>query len=463
MRWRVSLFISLAVNLLLAAGWWLAARHHVSRPGQVRGLVFTAAGQTKTNLVVRRQYFAWQEVESADYPTYIANLRDIGCPEQTIRDIIIADVNALYARRRATEIITPEQQWWRTEPDANVLAAAAGKLRALDEERRALLTRLLGPGWGGAEASAATVAVRPRPAVTLDGPVLGGLPAEIKQAVLDIVARSQSRILDYAETQRNAGKPLDPAELTRLREQTRTDLAKLLSPPQLEEFLLRYSQNGNALRTELGQLKFFNATPDEFRLIFRASDQFDLQIQLLAAATDPNGVAQHKALEAARDNAIKIALGPQRYALYQSLHDAGYRTAYAAAQQGGQPGAAPVLYDIDQAAAQEQARIRGDTNLTAEQRAIESKKTELEQLKAAAEALGQALPPEPPAPDKPSPTKTHVLASGENLNFLSRLYGISPDVIRAANPNLNLDGLKSGDSVKIPINQLPPVPFLPPQ
>ena len=50
----------------------------------------------------------------------------------------------------------------------------------------------------------------------------------------------------------------------------RDDLARVLSPPQLEEFLLRYSQNANELRANLGQLRFFNATPDEFRAVFRA-------------------------------------------------------------------------------------------------------------------------------------------------------------------------------------------------
>lgn len=40
--------------------------------------------------------FHWSQVESADYRTYIANLRAIGCPESTIRDIIVADVRALY-------------------------------------------------------------------------------------------------------------------------------------------------------------------------------------------------------------------------------------------------------------------------------------------------------------------------------------------------------------------------------
>jgi hypothetical protein len=44
--------------------------------------------------------FNWSQVESRDYPTYIANLRSIGCPEQTIRDIITADVDSQYAARR---------------------------------------------------------------------------------------------------------------------------------------------------------------------------------------------------------------------------------------------------------------------------------------------------------------------------------------------------------------------------
>jgi hypothetical protein len=42
--------------------------------------------------------FSWAAVEAADYHQYIANLRAIDCPEETIRDIIIADVNKLYAR-----------------------------------------------------------------------------------------------------------------------------------------------------------------------------------------------------------------------------------------------------------------------------------------------------------------------------------------------------------------------------
>lgn len=454
MRWRVYLFISLALNVLLALGWSLSSR--TGWPLGRRG-AFTRAtdttGQIRTNVIVRRQFFTWREVESDDYPSYIANLRRISCPEQTIRDIIIADVNALYARRRATEIVTAEQQWWRAEPDTNVIRLAAVKSRELDQERRALLARLLGPGWESGD-----LVSLPRPSRTpipLDGPVLGALPDDVKQRVQEISVRTQERIQAYIEAQRKAGKPPDPVELAKLRQQTRLELASVLSPLQIEEFLLRYSQNAGALRTELGQLKFFNATPDEFRAVFRATDNFDQQLQLLGSATDANTEAARRSLEEQRLAAIKNTLGPERFKQYQLLHDPAYGDAYAAAVAAGAPESALTLYEINQATTDEQALIRANTNLTAAQIAIKLKEAELKQLTANAQVLGQELPPEPPMPPKPPPARTHVLKAGEGLDFLSRMYGVNPSDLRAANPNLNLDKLKPGESVSVPINPLP--------
>src|SRR2546423_7433802 len=183
MRWRSLAFVLLGTNIVLVASWWLSAgRSRSATAGANAATSYSTAGGN-TNFVVRRQFFSWREVESADYPTYVANLRDIGCPEQTVRDIIIADVNALYARKRANELVTPDQQWWRSEPDTNVVQAAAEKARELEEERRALLARLLGPTW---EAGDLVNLPRPsRPGIVMDGPILGTLPAETKQAIQD--------------------------------------------------------------------------------------------------------------------------------------------------------------------------------------------------------------------------------------------------------------------------------------
>jgi hypothetical protein len=239
MRRRVLLFFSLLANLALAAGLIVFARR-AAHPSGTASLEETNSPVVKTNVVLRHQFLSWSHVESPDYTTYIANLRSIGCPEQTIRDIIIADVNALYARRRATEIITPQQEWWRSEPDPEVVKLAATKLVALDNERRALLTKLLGPDWEGGDLAGLP---RPsRPGIALDGPILGTLTSDAKQAVANISARAEDRMSSYLAEMRAAGKTPDPAEMARLRDQTRTELAGVLSPAQLEEYLLRYSQ-----------------------------------------------------------------------------------------------------------------------------------------------------------------------------------------------------------------------------
>jgi LysM repeat protein len=456
MRWRVLALVSLGVNLALAAVWFFVLRQPATGPSTAGLSAGAVTNRNRPVLVVRRQFFSWQEVESDDYPTYITNLRDIGCPEQTIRDIIIADVNALYAKRRALEVVTPMQQWWRSEPDTNVLLAAAQKARALDNERRALLTGLLGAGWEGGD-----LVSLPRPSrqpVALDGPLLGSLATDVKQALQEISARSADRMQAYLEAQQAQGKPADAVDLARLRQQTRDELARVLAPPQLEEFLLRYSQEANDLRAEFGQLKYFSPTPDEFRSVFRATDALDQQIAALADATDMTSGRARQALEVQRENAIKNALGPRRYEEYRNLQDPLYRDAVATAQQSGNPDAARSIYQVSLAAAAEQNSILADTNLTADQRNIALKSLELDQLKANAIVSGQDLPPEPPPPPAPTPRRTYTIRPGDSAAVVGLIYGVPESAIRAANPGVNFNRLKPGDSIVIPRNALSPIP-----
>jgi hypothetical protein len=454
MRWRAIAFISLGVNILLAVVFLFSERRFIRRSRELAaslGLV----SEPKTNVVVRRQIFSWQEVESPDYPTYIANLRAINCPEQTIRDVIIADVNSLYSRIIATNLVTPQQQWWRSQPDTNVIQAAAEKLRSLDDERRALLTKLLGPAW---ETGDLVSLPRPtHPGIVLDGAILGNLPADTKQTLEDISSRSQERLQAYLDAARREGREPDPVDLAKLRQQTRDELARVLPPQQLEEFLLRYSQEANNLRAEFGQLAYFNPSPDEFRAVFRATDSIDQQLQLLSG-NDPNTVQARKALADQRDAAIKIALGPKRYAEYQLLQDPLYRDAVAQANAAGTPEAAASIYAVNQAAAAEQGDITNDTTLTASQKAVALKKLELEQLQANTVATGQQLPPEPPPTPSPPPRRTYTLGPGDTAAVVSMIYGVPISALREANPSIDLNNLKPGDTVSIPRNALAPRP-----
>ncbi len=454
MRWRIVALASVGVNVMLTLVLLRSFGPGKAPASASHRLASAQAVITKTNVVFRREPFSWQEVESPDYRTYIANLREIGCPDQTIRDIIIADVNSMFARRRATELVTPEQQWWRSVPDSNVVMQAMAQAKKLEEARRTLLTQLLGTNW---ESGDLVNLPRPtQPGIDLDGPILGTLSPETKRAVEEITVESEQRMRAYLQQQGQHGGTADPAELAKLRQQTRNELAGVLSPGQLEEFLLRYSEDAVNLRGEFGQLRYFNPTPDEFRAVFRAVDPIDQQLQALSPI-DPNSVAQRDGLEAEREAAIKNALGPSRYEEYQMLQDPLYRDAVASAIAAGTPGAAKTIYAINLAAQSTRQDISSDPSLTDSQKAIEQKQLDVDQLTANAIATGQQTPPPPPAPTPAPPQRTYVIHPGDSLAVISMIYGVPPGAIRQANPTVNFFRLTPGDVITIPPMGLPPI------
>jgi hypothetical protein len=408
-RGRVLLWLSIGLNAALVLLLWRAIRlAGPSEPAPLPGLaVGTPTVVVRTNVVVRRQFFTWSEVESDDYAAYITNLRQIGCPETTIRDIIVADVTQLYAHRRAREVVTAPQQWWRSEPDRTVIQTALAQVRALEEERRALLTKLLGPNWESAD--------YPLPSLesitVLDGPVLGTLPPETKLALQRLEQQSLDRLKAYVEEQRSAGEPTDPAELARLRRQTREELAKVLTPEQLEEYLLRYSQNAVQLRE---QLRGFEASPEEFRALFRALDPIDQELQLQAGGTNAASVSRRQELEQQRNAAIRESLGRERYDDYQLNQNPLYRQARELANQSGvAPEQVAPLMLILGVTDKEEQRIRNDASLTAEEQTAQLQHTREAQQTSLRRLMGeeayrryerrQAPPAPPPLPLTPQP------------------------------------------------------------
>lgn len=383
MRLRIFLGLSLGVNVALAI-WLVWGRKDGTGPAPATPPAARAsapAASVKTNTIIRRQFFSWQEVESTDYPTYIANLRSIGCPEQTIRDIIVADVNQLYMRKRATEIVTADQQWWRAEPDMDVTVAGLEKVQQLEAERKELLTSLLGAGWDS------TVKTVPSPPNTpLDGPILGLLTPESRLAVKDAMARSEQKTQEYVEAQRKAGLPVSQSELAKMQLQVRNELAQILTPAQMEEYLLRYSRTAERLRASLTGVE---VTPEEFKKLFQLRDAAQMQLDLAGEPTDAAG--RKRAVEAAvkMEEDLKQVLGEERYQEHRAGTDPQYRSAMEVAESAGirkellQP-----LYEFIRAGDEEKLRIRSDPGLSAEQRATALAKTETEYLESLRKLLG---------------------------------------------------------------------------
>ena len=103
--------------------------------------------------------------------------------------------------------------------------------------------------------------------------------------------------------------------------------------------------------------------------MFRARDAVDQQIQLYTG-DDAESVKRRQELEQERERGLKQALGSDRYQMYKLSQDPVFRQAQVSLEQIGAPVEAVLpIYQINRATEQERQRIRGDTNLTRQERA----------------------------------------------------------------------------------------------
>ena len=157
MKWRILVISSVLLNAVLVAAYLVKPRTPITAsadstsPAQrikpARGTDQARALRPLTVEMTTTNGFRWASVESPDYREYIANLRAIGCPEETIRDIVIADVNKLFAGRIAGLYPTAKDyKFWRVEDRAarEEDRAREQKRRQIENEKRALIKELLG-------------------------------------------------------------------------------------------------------------------------------------------------------------------------------------------------------------------------------------------------------------------------------------------------------------------------------
>lgn len=459
MRWRVILGISLIANLILAFAWFRSGPAASTSAADSHGITNSiTATNVRTAVIVRRQFFSWQELESRDYPTYIKNLRDIGCPEQTIRDIIIADVTAILREKYQPQAaaLKPNPRWWTNIRDVGNEATAANPANAASNmwaERDAILKQLLGSDWAirAAVPAQQTNTYQAFVLATMEvNPILQGLTADKKQALAALLAQRPDLVDGNGEAARNVQE-----------EKSRwAKISELLSLDQLEAAKLHFSTQAENLRDELDALPGFNTQPEEFRKIFKATEAIDEQLLTLDGNTSPEAQQAREKLQHDRQLALRTALAPERYEQYVRLQDPAYLNAIETMANGGNTTALKLLYAINREASAEQNRIMNDDSLTEMQREIELKKLELEQLKATAQVLGEKLSDDTPnaTPAKPEPMKVHSVAAGEGLERIARIYGVDPNALRAANPNINFEKIQAGTSISVPLRLIYPLP-----
>ena len=327
MKLRIVFLVSLLLNVGLVAAYWVARKEPMLKAPNAEAAA--PSGRTRTeprvtrnvNIIESTNAFHWGSVESEDYRAYIANLRAIGCPEETIRDIIIADVSKLYASRMAALYPTPlEYKFWRVEDQAlrQQERDRERKRRALETEKNALIQELLGIDY---ETAMARWSGRPDD----EDYRYGFLSAEKQQAIKDLHAkyRDQERAL-FSE----GGGPRNPetrAKMMALRAQREAELAQILGPQDYQEYQLRNSFTARNMRENLAS---FQPSEEEFRKVFEARKAFDDQFGFLRDGGDEALREQRRLAQQQLDEQIRATLGDQRFREYQLAQDERYRDVY---------------------------------------------------------------------------------------------------------------------------------------
>ena len=115
---RLIIILSVTSNALLA-GWWLKSRNNFA--GDASGFTDAAATTSRTSAGTK-EYSAsesaaagiaptgtaesqtgsittWLDIQSADLKQFVRRLRNAGCPDETVKDIILAEVNRRFTAR----------------------------------------------------------------------------------------------------------------------------------------------------------------------------------------------------------------------------------------------------------------------------------------------------------------------------------------------------------------------------
>lgn len=373
------IILSLGLNLLLAGTVaWAIHRRNTALPANnviaTPSAHITSTGtptdaseptSIQTNEVTAP--FHWGMVESTDYPAYVENLRAIGCPEQRIRDIIIADVDDLFAQKARDYIAPLQSQFWQlaSHPrDIEKNIEEHGKaLKQLSEEREQIFQTLFNEtnprrSWRSLRSDQNRNASRNSQLDFLDETKRNAVIAaqEELNTALDSIRQMQlTGTREEIRSQRNA----KDAEA---RKASEDKLRTLLSPEEFAEYKLRNS-NGPGVRYQLARMTLSETEAHSIAGIVatKAKGESDSQ------SKDP---AAKAAREQQAQEQIKQLLGDARYAEYQRVTDNRYNQTARITERLQLPEQTSIaIYEAQREAEKMADRLRADTAASAEERA----------------------------------------------------------------------------------------------
>jgi hypothetical protein len=335
-------------------------------------------------VVYKTNQFQWSQLESTDYRQYIANLRAIGCPEATVRDIIITDVMRLYAARRGQFYQNGRPfKYWETDEKRKLkqtqLEEREAQLARIDKELPAVLRELLGINYER-EVNKYFIDAEE------DDRRLAFLSGDRRAQVLALRDQFEGR-REQVLRQAPDGKPT-PGQIEQLREIDREQeaaLAGAMTAEEKDEFDLTASPTADRMRRELIG---FNPTEAEFREIFAREQALDAAYAY-EDMSDETARAARAADERKTREDIEAALGPDRAAQYEQALNPDFQSLTLLAQRFDlPPDVSQTVLQMRQLAEDARRQLMSNQDIPDDKRAAALNAIQAEAERAMRETLG---------------------------------------------------------------------------
>jgi hypothetical protein len=406
--------LSLALNLALAVAIVLPTKKSLSAaPARLAATPVaspTSPAPTETP-PGSAAAFRWNQVVSTDLKLYRDNLRAIGCPEITVREIIRAVINENFLPPRRAILTDFQVQYWNLVMRGQFAKRQAlpqtewgQQLTALATQREQLLADVLGP-----EASA-EAAERQAQRSELEQRRSWLLP-EKRALLFALEDQYQQQLTAWTATltaRENATPtPDDEAQRQKLQQAFEDARKQLLTPQELAELDLRESPAANWATSLPG----FTPTPEEWRSLTQLRSQFEAD-QNLPPGTDLTADEKTEfqyELQTNFDSSLQATLSPDHLAQYQLATNDLYQTLHNVIQRYGlSENLVTQGLSVQQIAQGKADQIRANANLSPEDQQAALKAIQQETQQTLSQILG------------PSVLSTYQEYGGDWINTLSQ-------------------------------------------
>ena len=370
MKGKLILLGSLGLNLLLGGALFYfrsASLSGVPLAPQIALVspALTASAETEAAPVTNVLAFRWTSVESEDYRQYIANLRALHCPERLIRDIIVADLEKLYARK-AREVLPARYQlepWAGRERRDRADRADRQVTSTREAELAALIRELLGVDW----TTKANQIWKREPIVIV---LLGFLADEKAPQVMTLIDRVGDESRRLRDETGGIFLPDDLKRLEIIGDGLMADLAQRLTPSELDELRMRAQASLLLMAREL-HFDGVELTGAELRDLARASLVMTDVLREEIARGGNERISKDERARRTAEFELLVAqlLGPARWADYQLAQNGDFRAAYEFTKEKSLPKPIAVAVSRVFTNTREQvAQIRKDKSLSEDER-----------------------------------------------------------------------------------------------